>query len=29
MGEPAQEGTMSAKKATQKSTKSTTTIGKK
>src|SRR5215218_7941573 len=29
MGEPAQEGTMSAKKATQKSTKSTTAIGKK
>src|SRR5918998_3165201 len=29
MGEPAQEGTMSAKKATQKSTKSTTTTGKK
>src|SRR5215217_6700206 len=29
MGEPAQEGTMSAKKATQKSTKSTTMTGKK
>jgi uncharacterized protein YdhG (YjbR/CyaY superfamily) len=29
MGEPAQEGTMSAKKATQKSTKSTTATGKK
>jgi uncharacterized protein YdhG (YjbR/CyaY superfamily) len=29
MGEPAQEGTMSAKKATQKSAKSTTTIKKK
>src|SRR5215204_850260 len=29
MGEPAQEGTMSAKKSTQKSTKSTTAIGKK
>jgi uncharacterized protein YdhG (YjbR/CyaY superfamily) len=29
MGEPAQEGTMSAKKATQKSTKSTTAINKK
>src|SRR5215212_3674389 len=28
MGEPAQEGTMSAKKATQKSTKSTTAMGK-
>jgi uncharacterized protein YdhG (YjbR/CyaY superfamily) len=28
MGEPAQEGTMSAKKATQKSTKSTTATGK-
>src|SRR6266545_1851940 len=28
MGEPAQEGTMSAKKATQKSAKSTTTKGK-
>ncbi len=28
MGEPAQEGTMSAKKATQKSAKSTTAIGK-
>jgi uncharacterized protein YdhG (YjbR/CyaY superfamily) len=28
MGEPAQEGTMSAKKATQKSTKSTTASGK-
>jgi uncharacterized protein YdhG (YjbR/CyaY superfamily) len=27
MGEPAQEGTMSAKKATQKSAKSTTAIG--
>jgi uncharacterized protein YdhG (YjbR/CyaY superfamily) len=29
MGEPAQEGTMSAKKSTQKSTKSTTATGKK
>jgi uncharacterized protein YdhG (YjbR/CyaY superfamily) len=29
MGEPAQEGTMSAKKATRKSAKSTTTRGKK
>jgi hypothetical protein len=29
MGEPAQEGTMSAKKATQKSAKSTTATGKK
>src|SRR5215212_5110513 len=29
MGEPAQEGTMSAKKAMQKSTKSTTATGKK
>jgi uncharacterized protein YdhG (YjbR/CyaY superfamily) len=29
MGEPAQEGTMSAKKATQKSAKSTTAINKK
>jgi uncharacterized protein YdhG (YjbR/CyaY superfamily) len=29
MGEPAQEGTMSAKKDTQKSTKSTTATGKK
>src|ERR671915_501611 len=29
MGEPAQEGTMSAKKATQKSAKSTTASGKK
>src|SRR5829696_2021283 len=29
MGEPAQEGTMSAKKAAQKSTKSTTAIGNK
>jgi uncharacterized protein YdhG (YjbR/CyaY superfamily) len=29
MGEPAQEGTMSAKKDTQKSNKSTTEIGKK
>jgi hypothetical protein len=29
MGEPAQEETMSAKKATQKSTKSTTATGKK
>jgi len=29
MGESAQEGTMSAKKATQKSTKSTTATGKK
>src|SRR5215211_1897100 len=29
MGEPAQEGTMSAKKATQKSTKSTAATGKK
>src|SRR5215217_4709374 len=29
MGEPAQEGTMSAKKGTQKSTKSTTAPGKK
>jgi hypothetical protein len=29
MGEPAQEGTMSAKKATQKSNKSTTATGKK
>src|SRR5215208_3344173 len=29
MGEPAKEGTMSAKKATQKSTKSTTAINKK
>src|SRR3712207_3528894 len=29
MGEPAQEGTRSAKKATQKSTKSTTATGKK
>jgi uncharacterized protein YdhG (YjbR/CyaY superfamily) len=29
MGEPAQEGTMSAKKAVQKSTKSTTATGKK
>jgi uncharacterized protein YdhG (YjbR/CyaY superfamily) len=29
MAEPAQEGTMSAKKATQKSTKSTTATGKK
>src|SRR6266508_6610777 len=28
MGEPAQEGTMSARKATQKSAKSTTAIGK-
>src|SRR5215212_2118858 len=28
MGKPAQEGTMSAKKATQKSTKSTTAPGK-
>src|SRR5215216_7187191 len=28
MGEPAQEGTMSAKKATQKSAKSTTAINK-
>jgi hypothetical protein len=29
MGEPAQEGTMSAKKARQKSNKSTTATGKK
>src|SRR5215217_7516207 len=29
MGEPAQEGTMNAKKATQKSAKSTTAINKK
>jgi uncharacterized protein YdhG (YjbR/CyaY superfamily) len=29
MGEPAQEGTMSAKKATQKSTESTTATGEK